>query len=64
MKINLPAQNIRIDTPTGIDPIWYDKLKAMETFLNLFSEVNPSALTAGQVLLWDATKKKFVPGAN
>lgn len=34
MKIVLPAQNIAIQTPTGIDPIWYGRLKAIEANLN------------------------------
>jgi len=64
MKIVLPAQTINIDTPTGVDPIWYEKLQALATFANLFSEINPATLTNGQVLIWDATLKKFLPGAN
>jgi hypothetical protein len=64
MKINLPAQDVPIQIATGIDPVWYERLKRIETFLNLFSEVNVSTLTNGQVLIWDATQKKFLPGAN
>ena len=63
-KIILPAQNIPIQIPDGIDPTWYDRLKRIETFLNLFSEVNVSTLTNGQVLIWNAAQKKFLPGAN
>ncbi|MEH2525867.1 MULTISPECIES: hypothetical protein [unclassified Bradyrhizobium] len=62
-KILFPAQNVKVDTPEGVDPDWYGKLKQLESFINLFSEVNPKALTANQTLRWDATKKKFVPGA-
>jgi hypothetical protein len=65
MKISLPAQNVNVQTPsTGIDPIWYENLKAIEAFINLFSEVNVAALTNGQVLIWNAAQKKFLPGAN
>ena len=27
--IVLPAQNVNIDTPHGVDTIWYEKLKQM-----------------------------------
>lgn len=64
MKIVLPAQNIPVDTPTGVDPIWYEKLQALAAFANLFSEVNPKTLTNGQVLIWNSTQMKFLPGAN
>jgi hypothetical protein len=64
MKINLPAQDVPIQIPSGIDPTWYERLKRIETFLNLFSEVNVSTLTNGQVLIWNAAQKKFLPGAN
>ena len=64
MKIVLPAQPVKIDTPTGVDPIWFEKLQALTTFANLFSEVNPATLTNGQVLIWNAAQKKFLPGAN
>jgi hypothetical protein len=65
MKIVLPAQQVSIQTPTGeIDPVWYGKLKALEAFANLFSQVDPKALTNGQVLIWNAAQQKFLPGAN
>ena len=64
MKIVLPAQPVKVDTPTGVDPIWFEKLQALATFANLFSEVNPATLTNGQVLIWNAAQKKFLPGAN
>jgi hypothetical protein len=65
MKIVIPAQDVSIQAKDGtIDPIWYGKLKSIEAFVNLFSEVDPAALTNGQVLIWDSTKKKFTPGAN
>jgi hypothetical protein len=64
MKINLPAQDVPIETPQGIDPIWYEKLTQLATFANYFSEVNFSTISNGQVLIWNATQKKFLPGAN
>jgi hypothetical protein len=63
-RIVLPAQTVEVDTPTGVDPLWYEKLQQLVTFANLFSEVNPATLTNGQVLIWNATAKKFLPGAN
>jgi len=64
VKVVLPAQTVTLDTPQGVDPIWYEKLQALATFANLFSEVNPATLTNGQVLIWNAALKKFLPGAN
>jgi hypothetical protein len=64
MKIVIPAQNVDIQTPTGIDPNWYQQLKTLEAFANLFSQVDPNALVNGQVLIWNAAQKKFLPGAN
>jgi hypothetical protein len=63
-KIVLPGQTIQIDAANGVDPVWYEKLQQLTAFINLFSEVNPTTLTNGQVLIWDATLKKFIPGAN
>jgi hypothetical protein len=63
-RIVLPAQTVEVDTPTGVDPLWYEKLQQLTAFANLFSEVNPATLTNGQVLIWNATQKKFLPGAN
>jgi hypothetical protein len=65
MKIVLPAQNIAIQTPNGvIDPVWYERLKALEAFANLFSQVDPNTFTNGYTLVWNAAQKKFLPGAN
>lgn len=63
-RIVLPAQTVEVDTPTGVDPLWYEKLQQLTAFANLFSEVNPATLTNGQVLIWNSTSKKFLPGAN
>lgn len=64
MKIVLPSQTVNIDTEHGVEPLWFEKLKAVVDFVNLFSEVNPAALTNGQVLIWNAAQQKFLPGAN
>jgi hypothetical protein len=64
MRIALPAQTVKMDTPNGIDPIWFEKLQALTAFANLFSEVNFSTMPNGQVLIWNSTTKKFMPGAN
>jgi len=63
-KVVLPAQTVEVDTPTGIDPIWYERLQQLATFVTLLSEVDPATLTNGQVLIWNAAQKKFLPGAN
>lgn len=63
-KIVLPAQAINIDTLTGVEPVWFERLQQLAAFANLFSEVNPATLTNGQVLIWNAAQKKFLPGAN
>jgi hypothetical protein len=63
-RIVLPAQTVEIDTPTGVDPVWYEKLSQLTAFANLFSEIDFNAMTNGQVLIWNAAQKKFLPGAN
>jgi ABC-type transporter Mla maintaining outer membrane lipid asymmetry ATPase subunit MlaF len=63
-KIVLPAQTINIDTPTGgVDPIWYEKMQQLTAFANLFSEINFATMPNNQTLRWNATMKKFFPGA-
>jgi hypothetical protein len=68
MKVTLPGQTTTVDTQSGVDPIWYEKLQAIAKIVNaydaLFSAVDPSTLTDGQVLVWSAADKKFKPGAN
>lgn len=34
MKVSLPAQTIPVDTPHGVDPIWYEKFKLIQAMLN------------------------------
>ena len=64
MKLNIPAQDVKIQNENGIDPIWYEKLTQMAAFINYFSEVNFKTLTNGQVLIWNDAQKKWLPGAN
>jgi hypothetical protein len=61
-KIVLPGQGVLVDTPTGVDPIWYEKLKQVEAFMNLFSEINFATMTTGHTFRWNATTKKFTAG--
>lgn len=64
MKIELP-RNTPVDLSGGqIDPVWLERFDAMAKFVNLFSEVNFATMTTGQVLIWNATTKKFGAGAN
>lgn len=77
MKIVLPSQGVNIDTPTGIEPIWYEKLQAMNdqlqiantqlqaltAFMGLF-EIDLTTIADGDVLIWNAAQQKFLPGAN
>ena len=57
VKIILPAQNVRIDTPTGVDPVWYDKLLGLIDQLN-FLTANP------YVPLPDPTKSNVTRSIN
>jgi len=63
-KIVLPGQNVLVDTSTGVDPIWFERFSQLAAFANLFSEINFATMTTGQVLIWDATTKKFTAGSN
>jgi hypothetical protein len=43
VKIILPGQNVAIQTPQNqIEPVWYEKLKAWESWINLVSGIFPS----------------------
>lgn len=47
MTIGWPAQNIAIQTPQDvIDPVWYDKLKAVEAALNSLIALQSSLIGA------------------
>ncbi len=63
-RIVLPGQEVKVDIQTGVDPIWFEKIQQLTAFVNLFSEVNFATMTTGQVLIWNATTKKFTAGAN
>jgi hypothetical protein len=42
-SVILPGQNVAIQTPQSvIDPVWYEKLKAWEGWINLASAIFPS----------------------
>jgi hypothetical protein len=42
-KIVLPGQNVAIQTPHNqIEPLWYEKLKGWESWINLVSSIFPS----------------------
>jgi hypothetical protein len=42
-KIVLPGQNVAIQTPHNqIEPLWYEKLKGWESWINLVSAIFPS----------------------
>jgi hypothetical protein len=64
MKLVIPGQGVPVDTPDGVDPVWYEKFQQLMAFANLFSEINFATMTTGQVLIWDATTRKFTAGAN
>lgn len=74
----LPAADVPLLLKDGtVNPVWYEKLKTIETFINLFGYVEfqrpavkpsgPPAVTtiaSNQVLIWDATQGRFKAGAN
>jgi hypothetical protein len=55
VKIVFPAQSVHIDTPGGIDPIWYEKLKLVETF------IGSGAIGAGVLATNATTGFAFLP---
>ena len=63
-RVTIPAQNVAIQTPTGIDPVWFEKLRQLERIANLFSQIDFNNMPNGYVLIWDATKKTFTTGPN
>jgi hypothetical protein len=63
-RIVLPAQNVNIDTPSGVDPIWFEKIQQLTAFANLFSEINFATMPDTQILIWDATAQKFKAGPH
>ena len=63
-RVTIPAQNVAIQTPAGMDPIWYAKILELERIANLFSQIDISNIPNGYTLVWDATKKTFGVGPN
>jgi len=61
-KVVLPAQDVRVDTLTGVDPIWFEKFEQLVAFRNLFSEINVATMATGDTVRWNATTKKFTAG--
>jgi len=45
MKITIPAQTVDVDTPQGVDPIWYEKFSQMAA--NFGKGLLPNAATTG-----------------
>jgi hypothetical protein len=65
MKIKPPGQDVPIQLPNGsVDPLWYAFLTQKRNALDADDVDNSTAITNGQVLVWDNTAKKFKPGAN
>jgi hypothetical protein len=55
VKIVLPAQTVFMDTPSGIDPTWYEKLKLIET------AIGSGAIGAGLLATTAQTGFGFLP---
>lgn len=66
-RFNIPPPDVApIDLTTGRwTQEYYDIIKGLERLglLDLF-DISTTAPTNGQVMIYDATAKKFVPGAN
>jgi hypothetical protein len=62
VRVVLPAQQVTVDTPTGVDPVWYEKMSQLTAFVNLFSEIDFATMTTGHTFRWDATTRKFTAG--
>jgi hypothetical protein len=55
MKIVIPAQNITVDQPTGVDAIWYGTLQQMAAV------INSGAIGAGALATTATTGFGFLP---
>ena len=67
MKMVLPAQDEPLVLSGGVvNPIWYAFFSAMvkRGVLDLSDVDNSTAITNGQVLIYDSTAKKLKPGTN
>lgn len=67
MKVVLPGQDEPLVISGGvINPIWYAFLTALvkRGVLDMPDVDNSTAITSGQVLVYDSTAKKLKPGSN
>lgn len=67
MKVVLPAQDEPLVLAGGVvNPIWYAFFSAMvkRGVLDLSDVDNSTAITNGQVLVYNSTAKKLKPGTN
>ena len=62
IKIALPAQTVEVDMKDGVHPTWYQNLKLLAAFAQLFSEIDFNTMTTGQTFRWNATTQKFTAG--
>lgn len=67
MKVVLPAQDEPLVLSGGVvNPTWYVFFSALvkRGVLDMPDVDNSTAITNGQVLVWDSTAKKLKPGSN
>lgn len=67
MKVVLPAQDEPMVLSGGVvNPIWYAFFTAVvkRGVLDMTDVDNSTAITNGQVLVYDGAAKKLKPGAN
>jgi hypothetical protein len=55
MKIALPSQAVQVDTPVGVEPTWYQRLKQIAT------AVNSGAIGGGQLATTAVAGFGFLP---
>ena len=46
-KVVLPSQTVLVDTPTGVDPVWYEKLQALTARVNAMDTALAGFIAAG-----------------
>ena len=67
MKVVLPAQDEPIVLSGGVvNPTWYLFFQSLvkRGVLDMPDVDNSTAITNGQVLVWNSTAKKLKPGSN